>query len=139
MIDVGSIVSGVAGGLDKLFTSDEERLQAQATLEKLKQQPHLMQAVINQAEAKNKNLFVAGWRPACGWICAGALAFEYVIRPIAVALGMDIPDINSGELMTLLLGMLGLGGMRTFDKLKGTTSTLGRLLPGPRDTNHKGQ
>lgn len=139
MIDVGSIISGVTNGLDKLFTSDQERLEAKITLETLKQQPYLMQAVINQAEASNKNIFVAGWRPACGWICAFALAFEYLLRPIAVSFGAHIPDINSGELMTLLLGMLGLGGLRTYDKLKGTTVTMDRLLPPPDDTNRNGR
>ena len=63
MIDIGNVIGSVANGLDKLFTSDDERNKAKFTLEKLRQQPHLAQAMINAAEAKHKNIFVAGWPP----------------------------------------------------------------------------
>lgn len=133
MIDIGSLVSGVANGLDKLFTSDQERAEAKITLERLRQQPHLVQAMINIEEAKHKNLFVAGWRPFCGWVCGLSLAYEFLVRPILLACGLPMVNINSSELIPLLLGMLGLGGMRSFDKLKGTTKTLGGVeLPRPR-------
>ena len=89
-------------------------------------QVNLAQAEINKVEASDPNLFKSGWRPAVGWVCVTALAYQFVIRPLVpwcvglfhsqVAL-MPILDLNS--LMTLLFGMLGLGGMRTFEKLKG--------------------
>jgi hypothetical protein len=89
-------------------------------------QVNLAQAEINKVEASDPNLFKSGWRPAVGWVCVTALAYQFVIRPLVpwcvglfhsqVAL-MPILDLNS--LMTLLFGMLGLGGLRTFEKLKG--------------------
>ena len=83
------------------------------------------QSNINQAEATNANLFVAGWRPAIGWVCAAALAFQYMARPL-IQWGFAfahqtlpvLPGIDD-NLWQLMLGMLGLGGLRTFEKVKG--------------------
>ena len=80
---------------------------------------------VNKVEAASSRLFVAGWRPFVGWICAAALGFQYIGRPlIAMAVSMagvpvDMPAIEAGELLPLLLGMLGLGGLRTVEKVKG--------------------
>ncbi len=138
MIDpISSVVSGVMRGLDALFTSDEERAKAKATLESLRQQPHLMQAIINQKEASHKSLFVAGWRPFIGWICGFGLAYTFLGQPLLSSFGLHPVIFNSADLMTLVLSMLGLGGMRSFDKLKGTTITYGQnsvTLPVPRET-----
>lgn len=91
----------------------------------------LMQLQINIEEAKSQSVFVAGWRPGIGWVCGAALAYTYVIQPflvfflIAVHRVFDpklLPAIDSAELMTLLLSLLGLAGMRSFDKSKGTDS-----------------
>lgn len=134
MGEITSIIGLVAEGLDKLFTSDEERTKARITLEQLRQQPYLMQAMINATEAKNKNVFVAGWRPFVGWICGIGLAYEFLLRPFGIALGINMIQIDSQALLSLILAMLGLGGMRSFDKLKGTTKTYGLDLPAPRET-----
>lgn len=83
------------------------------------------QIAVNTAEAASQSLFVAGWRPAIGWICAAALGYQYLLRPLLAWLmavvGHPIPimpglDANLWELM---LGMLGIGGLRTFEKVKG--------------------
>ena len=83
----------------------------------------LKQGEINVEEAKNSSIFVAGWRPFVGWICGIALAYNYVAMPFLVwaAKWIDpsaptMPTLDSGELMTLLLGMLGVGAMRSYDK-----------------------
>jgi hypothetical protein len=80
---------------------------------------------INKAEASNPNMFIAGWRPAIGWICGGALGWNYIVRPALVA-GMalyghpiTLPSADMVELMPVLLGMLGLSGMRTFERVSG--------------------
>ena len=80
---------------------------------------------VNKVEAASSRLFVAGWRPFVGWICAAALGFQYIGRPL-LAMGasmagvpVDMPAIEAGELLPLLLGMLGLGGLRTVEKVKG--------------------
>lgn len=80
---------------------------------------------INKTEAASASLFVAGWRPAIGWVCALALAFQYLIRPFAVWAQfvwwpdmMALPSLD-GQLWELMFGMLGLGGLRSFEKVKG--------------------
>ncbi len=83
------------------------------------------QTDVNKVEAASERLFVAGWRPFVGWICAAALGFKYIGGPLLVMggawAGVDIPlpDIDSTELLPLLLGMLGLGAFRTVEKVKG--------------------
>ena len=80
-----------------------------------------LQGEINKIEAQHRNVFVAGWRPAIGWVCAFALAYNFVIRDLLVWwVGVETapPALQMEHLMTVLIGMLGLGGMRTFEKLK---------------------
>lgn len=84
------------------------------------------QLQVNQAEAASPSVFVAGWRPAIGWVCGGALAYTYLLYPILMwAAAIWWPNLsppklgNDGMLYELLLGMLGLGGLRTFEKVKG--------------------
>lgn len=82
------------------------------------------QAEINLAEARHASVFVAGWRPAIGWVCALGLAWQFLVNPILIwlvsAAGMDVspPLLQTGELYTLVLALLGLGGMRTYEKLQ---------------------
>ena len=86
-----------------------------------------LQGEINKLEAQNPNWFVSGWRPFIGWVSGFALAYNYVIRPLIEPLyQINFPDIilpvlNMGELMPILLGMLGIAGMRSYEKTKRTT------------------
>ena len=73
-------------------------------------------------------MFVAGWRPAVGWLCVAGLAAEWVVLPIlgsywAMLHGatLPLPELETGELLTLLTGMLGMGGLRTWEKSRGLT------------------
>lgn len=78
-----------------------------------------LQAQINSVEAKHRNIFVSGWRPAVGWVCAFALAYNFILRDLLVWwVGVESapPALQMEHLMTVLIGMLGLGGMRTFEK-----------------------
>lgn len=85
----------------------------------------LGQMEVNKAEAAT-DLFRGGWRPACGWVCAAGLAYAFLLRPllpwvVSVA-GADVPElpsIDTDTLMALLTGMLGLGGLRTFERVRG--------------------
>ncbi len=80
-----------------------------------------LQTRINEVEAKHRTVFVAGWRPFIGWVCGVALAYNFVIRDFAIwVFGIERvpPALQMEHLMTVLLGMLGLGGMRTYEKLK---------------------
>lgn len=80
---------------------------------------------VNAVEAANPSLFTSGWRPAIGWICGAALAYQYLLRPLVswgvIAAGHPLPAMPGldDNLWQLLMGMLGLGGLRTFEKIKG--------------------
>ncbi len=131
------LLSGVFGGaavpaveaigtiVDGLFTSDEERLDREAVLARLAQRPALIQAEINRIEAQHRSVFVAGWRPFIGWVCGAGLAWAFLGHAIfewAAALwwpGVVAPNIVTDHLFELVLSMLGLGGLRTFEKLRG--------------------
>ncbi len=86
-----------------------------------------MQADINKQEAAHASIFVAGWRPFIGWVCGTAFAYHYILQPFLVftltAAGhpVNLPTFDMGALITVLGGMLGLAGMRTFEKNKGVT------------------
>ena len=73
-------VEAIGNVLDALFTSDEERLDKQAMLARIAQQPALVQTEINRVEAAHKSVFVAGWRPFIGWVCGMALFYNFVLR-----------------------------------------------------------
>jgi len=80
-----------------------------------------LQAEINKMEAQHRTIFVAGWRPFIGWVCGVALAYNFVLRDMLVwYMGAETapPALQMEHLMTVLIGMLGLGGMRTFEKFK---------------------
>jgi hypothetical protein len=82
------------------------------------------QVEVNRVEASHQSLFVAGWRPAIGWVCGAAFAFKFVVGPSAVVLmamaghPIVLPEFDFSEMSTILLGMLGLGGLRTVEKIK---------------------
>lgn len=122
------VVEAVGKVADHLFTSDEERLTRAEMLERLRQQPHLAQVALNKQEAAHRSVFVAGWRPAIGWTCALALAYHFVLEPMSgwllATVALDIappPVLDTGPLLTIVLGMLGLGGLRTIEKAKRLT------------------
>lgn len=82
----------------------------------------------NQAEAANPSLFVSGWRPFIGWVCGGGCAWNWIGLPVAKAVlayfghPLAISPADIGEMMPLLLGMLGLGGLRTMEKMQGVAA-----------------
>ena len=82
-----------------------------------------VQSEINKMEAQHRSIFVAGWRPFIGWICGIALAYNFIIRDLIAWVSPDVMPhaIQMDQLITILLGMLGLGGLRTFEKIKDKT------------------
>ena len=87
-----------------------------------------LQAEINKIEAQHRTIFVAGWRPFIGWVCGVALCWHFILQPITVMIirlaGYEqviLPDFDFSQLSTILMGMLGLGGMRSYEKTKGLT------------------
>ena len=87
----------------------------------------LAQLAVNKAEAESPSLFKGGWRPAVGWICVFGLFYNFLLQPLLpwtisvfkLTQVQALPALDTSTLMTLLLGMLGLGGLRTFEKYKG--------------------
>ena len=119
--DVAKPIDAVADGLDKLFTSDEERLTKEELLERTRQKPELMTARLDQLYAKSKFLFAAAARPFCVYI-AGINAFNVTIGVVWFGKGHDIPEWFISMTATGFLGALGLyGSMRLMEKVKGVS------------------
>lgn len=129
--------------IEKIWPDPTKRARELLKLETLKQrgdievlnahvQLMLGQISINLKEAEHKSLFVAGWRPAVGWVCVTIMAFNYLgvymLEYAAMYHDLEIPArMDMGELWPVLLGMLGIGTMRSFDKRNGVqTDSMGR-------------
>ena len=124
---LASLVEPVTGLLDKVIQDKDKKAQIAFELstmaERHAQELALSQIKVNQEEAKG-NWFQSSWRPLIGWICGLSLAINYLISPICAGFGIMIPQADMSVMMPLLLGMLGLGGLRSFDKLKKTDTKL---------------
>ena len=114
--------------LDKIVPDAKDRLEAEQVITKGLMALDLGQMEVNKVEAASPSLFVAGWRPAIGWICAAAYGWNFVVQPLLVfsllACGVALPPLprmDASELSIVLMGMLGLGSMRSFDKQAGTS------------------
>jgi len=122
--------------MDRLFPDPKAAAEAKLEVMRLAQSGELAQLNadlqlatgqidVNKVEAANASLFVAGWRPAIGWICGAAFAFKFIGGPAAFVLSqwlghpITLPVFDFTEMSTILLGMLGLGGLRTVEKVKG--------------------
>lgn len=106
----------------------KHKLEAESQLREALKGWDDQQSKINQAEAGSASLFVAGWRPFVGWVCGGALAYTYIVAPLFVFgaqfAGIVPPKLPAldGNLYELLIAMLGMAGLRTYEKQIGATS-----------------
>ena len=116
---LGSLVEPVTGLLDKFIEDKDQKAKLAHELatmaDKHAQALALAQIKVNQEEAKG-NWFQSSWRPLIGWICGLSLAINYLISPICAGFGIMIPQADMSVMMPLLLGMLGIAGMRSVDK-----------------------
>tara|TARA_R100001224_G_scaffold62480_1_gene37350 strand:+ start:4444 stop:4848 length:405 start_codon:yes stop_codon:yes gene_type:complete len=129
MLNLGSLVGPVSGLLDKFIEDKDVKNKLAHDLstmaERHAQELAKGQMEINKTEAAHKSLFVAGWRPAIGWICGLGMASNFLLIPVAnfvLALtgsAIVVPLLDTGEMMPVLMGMLGLGAMRTYEKKQG--------------------
>lgn len=119
---LGSVAELITATVNKIWPdkSEQEKQEMAAALAIVQGQ---MQ--VNQAEAAHSSLFVAGWRPSVGWVCSMALLYQFVLRPLIefglLASGHPLPAAMPGidnTLWELMFGMLGIGGLRSFDKAR---------------------
>lgn len=114
--------------IDRLWPDPAKAAEAKLKLFEMERQGELVgltgQLEINKVEAANPSLFVSGWRPFIGWVCGIGLAMQFLVSPLitwgaAIAgLSLVLPTLDLGVLVTMLGGMLGLGGLRTIEKVK---------------------
>jgi hypothetical protein len=124
------IDDAIAAGLkvlDKFIPDDEQKAKAESELRESLLAWDASQNEVNKIEAGHANIFVSGWRPFVGWTCGVAFAYHYVAQPVALfilaAFGKSVamPAFAMESLLTVLLGLLGLGGLRTYEKHRGLT------------------
>ena len=126
---IEQLIGPVTGLLDKFIEDKDVKNKLAHDLstmaERHAQELAKGQLEINKAEAQSRNVFVAGWRPFIGWTCGVAMAYNYVIHPILIFTLAQfnylvaIPALDLSEMMPVLMGMLGLGSLRSFEKYKG--------------------
>ncbi len=130
-----ALIGPVTGLLDKFIEDKDQKARLAhdiATMaEKHAHDAAMAQVEVNKAEAGHRSVFVAGWRPFIGWTCGVALAYHFVLHPILLFVMMtfpalpvpatSLPEFDMESLLTVLLGMLGLGGLRTMEKIKGVS------------------
>lgn len=109
---------------------EKAKQEAMTALVTMASEQAAQQSDINKIEAGHASMFVAGWRPFIGWTCGVALAYHFVIQPLLAfafsiaGIVVALPVFDMEYLMTILMGMLGLGAMRTFEKIQGVTQGL---------------
>lgn len=135
-LGIGAVIESVGKVAGDLITTDKERLQLELEARKLDQAIDLAQIDVNKTEALHASVFVAGWRPAIGWVGVTAMAYSFLLYPLltwlwtwAQATGrlpagvMPPPVLDSDQLWVILSGILGIAGMRSFEKSKGVATT----------------
>ena len=129
---LNSLIGPVTGILDKVVEDKDQKAKLAHELatmaDKLSHEQQLAQIEVNKAEAASGSLFKGGWRPCIGWVCGIAFGYHFVVQPIIIfivaLIGVEIPNLpefDMSTLLTVLGGMLGIGGLRTYEKQKGLT------------------
>ena len=127
-----TLVGPVTSIIDKIVPDKDQAAKLAheiATMsERMANEQMLAQLAVNKAEAESGSLFKGGWRPSIGWICGLALFWSFILQPFLVffllVFGVDLPplpEIGTADLMPILLGMLGLGGLRSYEKVQKVT------------------
>jgi len=123
----GGALKTISKVVDDLHTSDEERLDKKILMQRIQQKLAEKQLDVNAKEAGHRSIFVSGWRPFIGWCGGFALAFEFILSPGIewyskfAGLNLTAPEIQTGPLLAIVTSMLGVAGLRSFEKSKGLT------------------
>ena len=129
---LNSLIGPATQILDKFVEDKDQKAKLAHELatmaDKLAHEQNLAQMAINKEEAASGSLFKGGWRPCVGWTCAIAFAYHFIVKDLIIFgasfAGADLPELpefEMGTLLTVLGGMLGIGGLRSYEKTKGLT------------------
>lgn len=134
-LGIGSVIESVGKVAGDLITTDKERMQLELEGRKLDQAIDLAQIEVNKVEAASSSVFVTGWRPAIGWIGAAAMAYQFLLYPMLLWAWTYLqgtgwipkelappPVLDADQLWVILSGILGIAGMRSFEKTKGVAA-----------------
>ena len=135
LLGVGAIIESVGKVAGDLITTEKERRQLDLEEKKIDQATDLAQIEVNKVEAASSSVFVAGWRPAIGWIGAAAMAYQFLLYPMFLWVWTYLQGtgwipkelqppkpLDADQLWVILSGILGIAGMRSFEKTKGVAS-----------------
>lgn len=129
LLDVGSIIESVGKVAGDLITTDKEKMQLELESRKLDQALDLAQIEVNKVEAASSSLFTSGWRPYIGWGCGTAFLYSALFEPMLRFISQVVfdykgafPQLDTNMTMQVLFGMLGMAGMRAWEKGKGVAS-----------------
>ena len=135
LLGIGTVIESVGKIASDLITTDKERLEMALREKELDQRLDIAQIGVNQTEAQHSSIFVAGWRPAIGWIGAAAMAYQFLLYPMMlwgwtyfqgtgwIPAGLTPPPVlDADQLWVILSGILGIAGMRSFEKTKGVAA-----------------
>ena len=135
LFGIGTVIDSVGKIAGDLITTDKERLELELRAKELDQAIDLAQIEVNKVEAEHSSIFVAGWRPAIGWIGAAAMAYQFLLYPLMLWgwtylqgtnwIPKELPPpkpLDADQLWVILSGILGIAGMRSFEKTKGVAS-----------------
>ena len=121
------LIDPISNILDKFVADKDLKQKLEHELKTELHRANMAQIEVNKEEAKHRTVFVAGWRPFTGWVCATALAYHFILEPVIVFglalynIQLTLPQFDMASLLTVLMGMLGLGGLRTYEKKQGLT------------------
>ena len=124
---IGQVIEVADKVLGKFIPDKNLKMKLQKEMTMAFHDANLAQIQLNKQEAAHKNIFVAGWRPFVGWTCGVALAYHFIVSPIvetiliAAGVAVYLASFEFSQLSSILMGMLGLGGLRTYEKMKGVS------------------
>ncbi len=123
---IEKLIDPISNILDKFVADKDLKAKLQHELDQELHKANMAQVEINKIEANHRSIFVAGWRPFLGWSLSFAMAWHYVLAPLILFIAgffgyqlPQLPEFDMASLMTVLMGMLGLGGLRTVEKING--------------------
>lgn len=131
---VGDIIREVGETVREAIPDADKRLEIESQLQTLEYQLLQGQLEVNKQEAASSSLFVAGWRPFIGWTCGAALAYTWILAPVMKVMFklVELPVIDPSQIFPIVTAMLGVAGMRTYEKVKGVATSLAPPKSAPK-------